>query len=167
MQDYNFQQRGRKKGQKETERKENTSKNGEKQARKKNSACLSVSFSHWRTGGGGGGGAWGRLPPPPPPNKNNPCLVLNSIQAYPYSTCRQVEFSFLGLPQIAHSQVEMKKLPAVGGGTPPSDTLAPLGRYAPSGLVASLPRKDSAPPPQMFWLITPLPSLIIPLMKMS
>ena len=35
-----------------------------------------------------------------------------------------------------------------------SHTLPPLGRYAPSGLVASLPRKDCAP--QMFWLITPL-----------
>ena len=27
------------------------------------------------------------------------------------------------------------------GGQPPSHTLPPLGRYAPSGLVASLPRK--------------------------
>ena len=40
----------------------------------------------------------------------------------------------------------MKKLLTVGGGTPPSHTLPPLGRYAPSGLVASLPRKDCAPP---------------------
>ena len=39
----------------------------------------------------------------------------------------------------------MKKLPTVGGGHPPP-TLPPLGRYAPSGLVASLPRKDCAPP---------------------
>ena len=30
----------------------------------------------------------------------------------------------------------------------------PLGRYAPSGLVASLPRKEFAP--QIFWLIPPL-----------
>ena len=29
---------------------------------------------------------------------------------------------------------------------PSSHTLPPLGRYAPSGLVASLPRKDYAPP---------------------
>ena len=34
----------------------------------------------------------------------------------------------------------------MGGGTPPSHTLALLGRYAPSGLVASLPREDCAPP---------------------
>ena len=40
----------------------------------------------------------------------------------------------------------MKKLPTVGGGTPPSHTHPSLGRYAPSGLVASLPRKDCAPP---------------------
>ena len=52
------------------------------------------------------------------------------------------------------SSRKMKKLPTVGGGTPPSHTLLPLGRYGPSGLVASLPRKDCAP--QMFWLITPL-----------
>ena len=39
----------------------------------------------------------------------------------------------------------MKKLPTVGGRTSPSHTLPPLGRYAPSGLVASLPRKDCAP----------------------
>ena len=34
----------------------------------------------------------------------------------------------------------------MGGGTSPSHTLPPLGRYAPSRLVASLPRKDCAPP---------------------
>ena len=62
------------------------------------------------------------------------------------------------MPQIAHFQVEnWKSSLAWGGGggdTPPSHTLPPLGRYAPSGLVASLPRKDCAP--QIFWLITPL-----------
>ena len=49
--------------------------------------------------------------------------------------------SFLGMPQIAHFQVEKWKssLPWEGGHPPP--TLPPLGRYAPS---------------QMFWLITPL-----------
>ena len=80
---------------------------------------------HWRTGGGGGGlgGAW------PPTQKNiKPWLIFNSIQAYPYSTCRQVEISFLGMPQIAHFQVENEKAPYRGGDT----TLPPLGRYAPS-----------------------------------
>ena len=52
-----------------------------------------------------GGGGGGRLPTPHP-NKMKPCLIFNSIQAYPYSTCRQVEISFLGMPQIAHFQVE-------------------------------------------------------------
>ena len=56
-------------------------------------------------------------------------------------------------PDCTFSSRKMKKLPTVGGETPPSHTLPPLGRYAPSGLVASLPRKDCAPP-QMFWLIT-------------
>ena len=73
---------------------------------------------------------------------------VESWHAYPYSTCRQVEISFLGMPQIAHFQVEKwKTLPTVGGGRPPSHTLPPLGRYAPLGLVASLPRKDIVPPP--------------------
>ena len=57
-------------------------------------------------------------------------------------------------PDRTFSSRKMKKLPTVGGGNP-SHTLPPLSRYAPSGLVASLPRKDCAPP-QMFWLITPL-----------
>ena len=73
---------------------------------------------------GGGGGE--RLPP----NKIKPCLIFNSIQAYPYSTCRQVEISFLGMPQIAHFQVEkMRKLPTVGdrgrGGDTPLPHLSP------------------------------------------
>ena len=58
------------------------------------------------------------------------------------------------MPQIAHFKSKYEKAPDRGRGTPPSHTLPPLGRYAPSGLVASLPRKDCAP--QMFWLITPL-----------
>ena len=68
---------------------------------------------------------------------------VESWHAYPYtsSTCRQVKISFLSMPQIAHFQV-------VGGGTPPSHTLPQLGRYAPS--------QRLCPPPQMFWLITPL-----------
>ena len=42
---------------------------------------------------------------------------VESWHAHPYSTCRQVEISFLGMPQIAHFQVEKLKssLPAVGG----------------------------------------------------
>ena len=73
-----------------------------------------------------------------------PCKELDPVSP----TCRQVV-----KPQIAHFQVEKWKssLPWEGDPPPPS----PLGRYAPSGLVASLPRKD-CPPPQMFWLITPL-----------
>ena len=67
------------------------------------------------------------------------------------STSRQVEISFLGMPQIAHFQVEKWKssLPWEGGHP----------HYAPSGLVASLPRKDCAP--QMFWLITLLTARMI------
>ena len=73
---------------------------------------------------------------------------VESWHAYPYSTCRQVQISFLGMPQIAHFQVEKWKssLPWEGGHplpTPPSPRS-----------VATLPRKDCAP--QMFWLITPL-----------
>ena len=34
---------------------------------------------------------------------------VGSWHAYPYSTCRQVEISFLGMPQIAHFQVEKWK----------------------------------------------------------
>ena len=68
---------------------------------------------------------------------------------YPYSTCRQVKISFLGIPQIAHFQVENEKAPYRGRGDTPSHTLPPLGRYAPSVLVASLPHKDCAPPPNV------------------
>ena len=59
------------------------------------------------------------------------------------STCRQVKISFFlrYAPDCTFSSRKMKKLPTVGGG----HTLPPLGRYAPSGLVASLPRKDCAP----------------------
>ena len=50
-------------------------------------------------------------------------------------------------PDCTFSSRKMKSsLPSEGGGTPPSHTLPPLGRYAPSGLVASLSRKDCAPP---------------------
>ena len=53
---------------------------------------------------------------------------VESWHAYPYSTCRQVEISFLGMPQIAHFQVEKWKssLPWEGGHP------LPLGRHAPS-----------------------------------
>ena len=69
---------------------------------------------------------------------------VETWHAYPYSTCRQVKISFLGMPQIAHFQVENEKAPYRGRGD--THTLPPLGHYAPSGLVASLPRKDCAPP---------------------
>ena len=63
---------------------------------------------------------------------------VESWHAYPYRTCRQVEIPFLGVPQIAHFQVEkMKKLPTV---TPPSPP-TPSPR-----LVATLPCKDCVPP---------------------
>ena len=55
-----------------------------------------------------------------------------------YSTCRQVEISFLGMPQIAVSSRKMKKLP-----TTPSPRS-----------VATLPRKNCTP--KYSWLITPL-----------
>ena len=75
---------------------------------------------------------------------------VESWHAYPYSTCRQVKISLLGMPQSAHFQVEKWKSSLPWEGGPPSRTLPPLGRYAPSGLVASLPRKDCAPPPKCF-----------------
>ena len=71
------------------------------------------------------------------------------------STCRQVEISFLGMPQIAHFQVEKWKcsLPWEGGHR--SALHPPPARYAtlPRAWSTSLPRKDCAP--NMFWLITP------------
>ena len=118
---------------------------------------------------------WGTCPPPPPPPIPKSWLryslaywwgacplkkkkkKINSIQAYPYSTCRQVEISFLVCPRLHIFKSKNEKAPCRGRGggrTPPSHTLPPLGRYAPSGLVASLPRKKLRP--QMFWLITPL-----------
>ena len=48
----------------------------------------------------------------------------------------------------------MKKLPTVGGGTP--HTLPPLGRIRSLGLDRFAPSQRLCPP-QMFWLITPLP----------
>ena len=75
-----------------------------------------------------------------------------SLPIYYMSSSRN--FLLRYAPDCTFSSRNMKNLPTVGGRTPPSHTLSPLGRYAPSGLVASLPRKDGAP--QMFWLITPL-----------
>ena len=58
-----------------------------------------------------------------------------------YSTCRQVKISFLGMPHIAHSQVEKWKssLPWEGGHPPPTPSPPArslrslgLGRFAPS-----------------------------------
>ena len=55
---------------------------------------------------------------------------------------------------------KLKNLPTVGGGKPPSHTLPPLGRFAPSGLVAPLPRifpyKLETIPPTFEDLSTPL-----------
>ena len=97
---------------------------------------------------GGGGG----------PNKIKPWLIFNSIQAYPYSTCRQVEMSFLGMPQIAHFQVENEKAPYRGRGghpPPPARSLRSLAKIA-------APLAKIAPPQKkMFWLITPLMMIII------
>ena len=67
-------------------------------------------------------------------------------------TCRQVEISFLGKPQIALFRVEKWKssLPWEGGHPPPparSLRSLGLGRFAPSQRLC---------PPQIFWLITPL-----------
>ena len=79
-------------------------------------------YLHWRTGVcvGGGGGLG---------------LIFNSIQAHPY-TCRQVEISFLGMPQIAHFEVEkLKSSLAWEGGTPPPPPPKPFLRS-----VATLPR---------------------------
>ena len=95
--------------------------------------CMWHALAYWW--GGGGGGGLGPPSPPPPPQKKKiqPWLIFNFKQAY--STCRQVEISFLGMPQIAYFQFKKKKskkLPTVGGGTPPSHTLPPLGRSAPS-----------------------------------
>ena len=68
---------------------------------------------------------------------------VESWHAYPYSTCRQVKISFLGMPQIAHFQVEKWKssLPWEGGHPPPP--------------ARSLRSLTKIVPPQMFWLITP------------
>ena len=57
-------------------------------------------------------------------------------------------------PGCTFSSRKMKKLPSVGGGTPP---FHPPPTPSPRS-VATLPRKDCAP--QIFWLITPLHSSI-------
>ena len=82
------------------------------------------------------------------------------------STCRQVEISFLGTlryaPDCTFSSRKIKKLPTVGGGTPPP-TPSPRS-------VATLPRARSLRslakivPPQMFWLITPLGMIVMMVM---
>ena len=70
---------------------------------------------------------------------------VESWHADPYSTC-QFKISFLGMPQIAHFQVEKWKssLPY----TPP-----PLPHPPPARSLSSLAK---IVPPKMFWLITPL-----------
>ena len=68
--------------------------------------------------------------------------MFNSIQAYPYSTFRQVEISFLGMPQIAHFQVEKweSSLPS------PAPSLRSLAKIAPPKCFGSL--RHWCPPPQ-------------------
>ena len=67
---------------------------------------------------------------------------VESWHAYPYSTCRQVEISFLGMPQIAHFQVEKWKSSLLweGGHPPPTPS--------PARSLRSLAR--IAPPPKCF-----------------
>ena len=64
------------------------------------------------------------VPPPPPP----PGSSRNFLLRY--------------APDCTFWNKKNEKAPYRGRGTPPSHTLPPLGRYAPAGLVASLPRKD-------------------------
>ena len=61
---------------------------------------------------------------------------VESWHAYPYSTCRQVKISFLGMPQIAHFQVEKWKssLSWEGGHPPhppPARSLRSLAKIVP------------------------------------
>ena len=69
-------------------------------------------------------------------------------------------------PDCTVSSPKMQKLPTVGGGTPPPTPSPPLSRFAPSGLVASLPRNirwwcGFCLAPQKFLLITPLVNSIM------
>ena len=78
---------------------------------------------------------------------------VESWHAYPYSTCRQVEISFLGMPQIAHFQVEKWKssLPWEGGPLPhppPARSLRSLAKIAPPKCFGSLRHCSVPPPPQ-------------------
>ena len=69
--------------------------------------------------------------------KNTLSRMVESWHAYPYSTSRQVEMSFLGMPQIAHFQVEKWKssLPWEGGiplpHPPPARLLRSLAKIVP------------------------------------
>ena len=98
---------------------------------------------------------------------------VESWHAYPYSsTCRQVEISFLGMPQIAHFQVEKWKssLPWEGG-HPPSPSVATLPRawslrslakIAPPNVLAhyATARCPPPPPPNALTYGTPLHILV-------
>ena len=75
--------------------------------------------------------------------KKNFSQSVESWHAYPYSTCRQVEISFLGMTQIAHFQVEKWKSSLPWHPPPTARSLRSVAKIA---------------PPQMFWLITPLVS---------
>ena len=72
---------------------------------------------------------------------------VKSWHAYPYSTCRQVKISFLGMPRLHIFKSKNEKAPYRGRG----DT--PLPHPPPARSLRSLAK---IVPPQMFWLITPL-----------
>ena len=73
---------------------------------------------------------------------------VESWHAYPYSTCRQVEISFLGMPQIAHFQVEIWKssLAWEGGHPPPTPSLRSVATLLRAWSLRSLAK--IVPPPQ-------------------
>ena len=87
--------------------------------------------------------------------KNTLFRLVESWHAYPYSTCRQVKISFLGMPRLHIFKSKNEKAPYRGKGDTPLPHPPPawslrslgLGRFAPSQRLC---------PPKMFWLITPL-----------
>ena len=77
--------------------------------------------------------------PHPPPARSLRSLAKiappNVLAHYATAVCTRLH----------HFKQKSEKAPYRGRGDTPSHTLPPLGRYAPSGLAASLPRKDCAP----------------------